>query len=139
MGYNDYINNGGEDKMFFLRISFQVAILLGVSMLGNKLMQILNLHLPGSIFGIIFIFILLQTRIIRLQWIEAGANFLIAELLLFFIPSAVGVVQYKQLIVADGMQFGAVILLSTVTVMICTGLLAEFVNKMGNHNDISVH
>lgn len=117
--------------MYFLKCILQISGLLGIALLSNKLTEIFNWHFPGSILGIVFIFLLLKTKIVSLEWVEAGANFLIAELILFFIPSAVGIIQYKQLILINGMRFGLVIFLSTVTVMISTGLLAEFLNKIG--------
>lgn len=117
--------------MYILKCIAQISGLLGIALLGNKLTQVLDLHFPGSLLGILFIFLLLEAEIISLEWIETGANLLIAELILFFIPSAVGVIQYKQLIITNGVSFGFVILLSTVTVMVSTGLLAEFLNKIG--------
>ncbi len=117
--------------MYILKCIAQIGGLLGISLLGNKITQVFDLHFPGSILGILFIFLLLEAKIISLEWVETGANLLIAELILFFIPSAVGVVQYKQLIITNGASFGFVIFLSTVTVMISTGLLAEFLNKIG--------
>jgi holin-like protein len=117
--------------MYMLKSIFQVCGLLGVAALSNQITEVLHLHVPGSIIGIGIVFFLLAAKVITLDWVEAGANLLIAELLLFFIPSAVGVIQYRQLIVANGARFGVVILFSTITVMICTGLIAEYVNKMG--------
>lgn len=117
--------------MYIVKAIVQIGVLLGVTMLGNELTQMLHLKVPGSILGILLVIILLQTKIIRLEWIESGANLLIAELMLFFIPSAVGVIQYKQLMIADGMRFELVIILSTFTVMVCTGFLSEMVNKIG--------
>lgn len=117
--------------MYIIKAVLQVGVLLGVTMLGNQITQMLHLKFPGSILGIALVILLLQTKVIRLEWIESGANLLIAELMLFFIPSAVGVIQYKQVMVADGMRFELVILLSTLTVMVCTGFLSEMVNKIG--------
>lgn len=117
--------------MYILKIIFQVLVFLGIALLGNKVTQVFQLHIPGSIIGIFFIFLLLEIKMIRLEWLEAGANILIAELLLFFIPSAVGVVEYRQIMLANGVRFGSVIVLSTITVMMCTGFLAEFINKIG--------
>lgn len=117
--------------MYISKIVFQVFILLGSSILGNEITQLFQLHVPGSMVGILLILLLLETKIIRLEWLEAGANILITELILFFIPSAVGVIQYRQIMLDNGVRFGFVIFLSTVTVMICTGFLAEFVNKIG--------
>lgn len=117
--------------MYMIKATLQVGVLLGVTMLSNGITQMLHLKVPGSILGILLVIVLLQTKVIRLEWIESGANLLIAELMLFFIPSAVGVIQYKQVMVTDGMRFEGVILLSTLTVMVCTGFLSEIVNKIG--------
>jgi holin-like protein len=117
--------------MYISKIVFQVFILLGIAMLGNKVTQVFHLPVPGSMVGILLIFLLLETKIIRLEWLEAGANILIADLILFFIPSAVGVIQYRQIMLDNGARLGLVIFLSTATVMMCTGFLAEFVNKIG--------
>lgn len=117
--------------MYLSKIVFQVFILLGSAMLGNEITQVFHLPVPGSMVGILLIFLLLETKILRLEWLEAGANILIAELILFFIPSAVGVIQYRQIMLDNGVRFGLVIFLSTVTVMMCTGFLAELVYKIG--------
>ena len=49
--------------------------------------------------------------------------------MLFFVPSAVGIIQHRQLMLMNGLRFEIVILLSTLTVMICTGLLAEVIHR----------
>lgn len=116
--------------MYIIKAFLQVGVLLAATLVGNELTQMLHLKIPGSMVGILLVIILLQAKVIRLEWIESGANLLIAELMLFFIPSAVGVMQYKQLMVVDGMRFELVILLSTLTVMVCTGFLSEMVSKM---------
>jgi holin-like protein len=56
-----------------------------------------------------------------------------SEMLLFFIPSAVAIIQYKNEIFQHGSQFLIVILLSTITVMIVTGLVAQFsIRRLAN-------
>lgn len=114
--------------MYVVKSVLQIGLLLAIALLSNSLMQLLHWNFPGSILGIFIVFILLQTKLLRLEWIESGANCLIAELMLFFIPSAVGVIQYKQMMLVEGMRFELVILLSTLTVMVCTGLLVEAIH-----------
>ena len=70
------------------------------------------------------LFGLLQLGILRLEWIEAGANLLLAELLLFFIPSAVGVVQYRSLLLSHGLAILTVVVAGSVVIMAGPGLLA---------------
>jgi holin-like protein len=114
----------------FLISASQVIFFMVISKIMNALALALHLPIPGSILGILFIFILLQTKVIQLNWIDSGANWLLAEMLLFFIPSAVGVVQYKSLLLGSGLQIILVILCSTLTVMILSGLLAQRLARM---------
>lgn len=107
----------------------QVAALFLISMAMNKLAELLHLKIPGSILGIVLLFILLQTKVIKLKWIEQGANWLLAELLLFFIPSAVGVMQYIPLLENEGLQILLVVVLSTIIVMLSSGMIASRIVK----------
>ncbi|WP_028589844.1 CidA/LrgA family protein [Paenibacillus massiliensis] len=108
---------------------WQIGVLLLFSVGMNALMGWLHWPIPGSIVGMLLLFILLQTRVIRLSWIEIGASWLLAELLLFFIPSAVGVMDYLPLLEHDGMSILFIVLLGTFIVMAVTGLVATFISK----------
>jgi len=107
----------------------QVALLMAFSLLMDQLARALHLPVPGSILGMIVLFILLQTRVVKLRWIEVGAAWLLGELLLFFIPSAVGIMNYMPMLEQDGLQILFIVLLSTFLVMACTGLVATRIAK----------
>jgi holin-like protein len=112
----------------------QIALLTLFFLTGNLISKYLHLPIPGGIVGMIILFIMLQLKIIKLEWIERGTSWLLAELILFFIPAAVGVINYQQ---ALGSQWGrilAVIVLSSLTVMIFTGLTAQIIAKRGKDN-----
>lgn len=103
----------------------QIIILTVFTYIMGEFSVLLHLSIPGSILGLVILFILLQTKVIKLKWIEVGGNWLVAELLLFFIPSAVGILQYKQLLMENGFKIFAVIVISSTIVMVCSGFLAE--------------
>jgi holin-like protein len=111
------------------RSVIQIALLLAFSAALNALVNWLHWPVPGSIIGMVILFILLQTRVVRLSWIEAGANWLLAELLLFFIPSAVGVMDYGPMLEHNGMSILLIVLLGTFIVMAVTGLVATIIAK----------
>lgn len=114
--------------------SLQVAGLMLISVLMDKLATWLHLGIPGSILGIAVLFILLETGVVKLEWVELGASWLLAELLLFFIPAAVGVMKYFKVLESDGLQILAVVLLGTVTVMVSSGLMATFISGRKERN-----
>ncbi|MFC6648093.1 CidA/LrgA family protein [Paenibacillus rhizoplanae] len=100
------------------------------SLLVNGLTSLLHIPLPGSIIGMILLFLLLESGVIRLNWVEAGASWLLAELLLFFIPSAIGVMNYSKLLESFGLQVLAVVLVGTFAVMASSGLLTSVIYKV---------
>ncbi|MGN7762185.1 MULTISPECIES: CidA/LrgA family protein [Paenibacillus] len=108
----------------------QVAGLTVFSMLVNSLTPYLHIPIPGSIIGMILLFALLESGIIRLNWVEVGASWLLAELLLFFIPSAIGVMNYSKLLEANGLQVLGVVLVGTFAVMASSGLLTGAIFKV---------
>nr|WP_018750093.1 CidA/LrgA family holin-like protein [Paenibacillus sanguinis] len=114
-------------------IILQVSILFFVSIAMNAIVELLHIPIPGSILGIAVLFILLKTKVVKLSWIEQGANWLLAELLLFFIPSAVGVMQYIPLLESEGLRILVVVVSSTIIVMVSSGLIASRIAKRKEH------
>ncbi len=113
----------------YIKILAQLLILFGISLLGNTISPMLNIGIPGNIIGMIILFGLLELNLITLDWIEIGANLLISELLLFFIPSAIGIIQFQDLLRKDSVSLLLVIVTSTAAVVIFVGLVTELVSR----------
>ncbi|MRN54176.1 CidA/LrgA family holin-like protein [Paenibacillus monticola] len=107
----------------------QVAGLTLFSLLINTLTSLMHIPIPGSILGMVLLFLLLESGVISLHWVELGASWLLAELLLFFIPSAIGVMNYSKLLETDGLRVLAVVLVGTFVVMASSGLLTGAISK----------
>lgn len=103
----------------------QIVFFVAIARLSDALVDWLALPVPGAIVGILLLFALLKLNVVKLRWIDKGADWLLAEMLLFFIPAAVGVIRYKSLVAHSGLRMAAVILISTVAVMACAGWIGE--------------
>lgn len=112
-----------------LKAVAQIGFFIILAFVMNKLTYMLHIHIPGGILGMILVFILLQTKILRLEWVESGAKWFLAELLLFFVPSAVGMISYEKLLLNDGFQILLVVIAGTMIVMVCSGLIAQSIAK----------
>ncbi|KUO94728.1 hypothetical protein ATW55_02095 [Ferroacidibacillus organovorans] len=108
-----------------LQTSFQIAILWAFSLSGSWLAKHLALPIPGSLIGMTILFIALHQNWLPMRFVDKGASFLLGQLLLFFIPSAVGIVNEGALIRQDGWQMLLIIGVSTLLVMVMTGFVAE--------------
>ncbi|MFB6365715.1 CidA/LrgA family holin-like protein [Paenibacillus elgii] len=118
----------------FVKTLGQVLFFILVSWLLNGLSALLHLPVPGSILGIVLVFVLLQLNIIRIEWIDLGAKWLLAEMLLFFIPAAAGMVQYQALLRDYSLPIMLVLVCSLVVVMLSAGLVAQAIVKRKERN-----
>lgn len=111
--------------MKFIKVILQICFLHVFLFLGAALKHFIPLPIPASMFGLFLLFAALCCRVIKLEWIEQGAKWLMAELLLFFIPSAVGIVNYQQIFSVQGLEIVFLIVISTMIVIGITALIAE--------------
>src|SRR5699024_1952293 len=110
-----------------------IIILYIFSLVGTWIKDLFNLSVPGSVVGLLLLFILLMTNVIKLEWIEDGAQFLISNLVFFFIPATVGVMNYFDLFKGKGILLILVVFISTILVMGISGLVSQYLvkNKAG--------
>ncbi|WP_144548566.1 CidA/LrgA family protein [Bacillus sp. X1(2014)] len=106
-------------------IILQVLFLHVFLFLGAALKVVIPLPIPASMFGLCLLFLALYFKIIKMEWVEKGANWLLAELLLFFVPSTVGIVNYDEILSVEGAEIVGLIGISTIIVMGITALIAE--------------
>ncbi|MEG0031987.1 CidA/LrgA family protein [Acinetobacter sp.] len=97
--------------------SYQIIIILAVWSCAYVLQKLLNLPVASGVLGFFLLLFLLEMKWLKLAHVERGAELLLAELLLFFIPPVVGVIQYQDLLIASGWRILLVILISTALVM----------------------
>lgn len=111
--------------MKLLIIIIQILFIHLFLFLGAAIKGVVPIPLPASMIGLILLFLGLKSKMIKLEWVEKGGNWLLAELLLFFIPSAVGIVNYDEIISLQGIKTVFLIGFSTVIVMGTTAFVAE--------------
>ena len=68
-------------------------------------------------------------RIIKVEYIQDGASFLIGVLTLFFIPATVGVIDYPELMSITGLLIILAVIASTLISIYVTGLLTQLIEK----------
>jgi len=110
----------------FLKIIIHIGILYGIYWIGTWIERIFHLPVPGSVIGMILLFLLLQTNIIKLSWIREGTDFFIKHLTLFFIPATVGIINYLELFIGKGFLLVVITIISTVLVMAGSGLISQW-------------
>ncbi|HBL8929442.1 CidA/LrgA family protein [Enterobacter hormaechei] len=112
-----------------LQVPVQVLLYAGLFVFAEYLVDWLNLPLPANLVGMVLMLTLILCRALPLSWVRAGAGWLLAEMLLFFVPAVVAVVNYAQLLMVDGWRIFAVIALSTLMVLGATAWVVDKVYR----------
>lgn len=115
--------------MQHLQVPVQVLIYAALFVCAEYLVNWLHLPLPANLVGMLMLLALIVCRIIPLNWVRAGARWLLAEMLLFFVPAVVAVVNYAQLLMVDGWRIFLVIGLSTMMVLGATAWVVDKVYR----------
>ncbi|OCS87541.1 CidA/LrgA family protein [Caryophanon tenue] len=121
----------------FIKIIVQIAVLCVFNELGQLIVNTFNLVLPGSIMGLILLWLCLYTKLIKVEWIETGAGFLLMYLTLFFIPTTIGVIEYPELLSAPGLYLMAAVIVSTMVTIAIAGIVSKWLEKKEVHREES--
>jgi holin-like protein len=103
----------------------QIAVLAAFWLLGLLLTAALSLPVPGAIVGLFLLLAALMLGGIRLADLRRGARWFLAELLLFFVPTVIHVLDHDHLFGWTGLKVLAAIIIGTLAVMTTTALSVE--------------
>ncbi|PEM48195.1 CidA/LrgA family holin-like protein [Bacillus wiedmannii] len=111
--------------MKYVTLLLQVGVLYVFSLVGTWIQEVLHLSMPGSLIGMLMLFLLLATRILPLKWFEEGAEKLIIFLPLFLIPSTTGLMEYGSFLFSKGSVIFLLVVASTIVTLIVSGYISQ--------------
>ncbi|AGZ33609.1 murein hydrolase regulator LrgA [Pseudomonas sp. SWI6] len=110
-----------------LRLLGELAVLLALFLLGGQLAAWLGWPIPGGVMGLALLLLLFASGVIKPATLQLGAGWLMAEMLLFFIPALMSLLDYGALMRHEGWRILLVIAVSTLMVMVVTAVTVEWV------------
>ena len=81
-----------------MKLYVQLMIIFMISLVGEGISSVFHLPVPGSIIGLVLLFLALQFKLLRLRHISMVGNFLLANMTILFLPPAVGIMDKFQVI-----------------------------------------
>ena len=108
----------------------QFLIILAISFIGEILKYIVPLPIPASIYGMVIMFICLQTKFLKLDDVKSVGKFLIEIMPVMFIPAGVGLLTAWGILKPVCVPIILITVITTVVVMIVTGRVTQAVIRM---------
>lgn len=119
----------------FLRLLAELAVFLMLYAFGGQLAAWLGWPIPGGVMGLALLLALFAMGWMKPASLQLGAGLLMAEMLLFFIPALMSLLDYGSLLRDEGWRILLVIGVSTLTVMVLTAVTVEYVCRWSMRHD----
>ncbi|MGN1137589.1 MAG: CidA/LrgA family protein [Oscillospiraceae bacterium] len=108
----------------------QFGIIITVSFIGEIMNAVLPLPIPAGIYGIVLLFILLETKLVPLSAVKETGNFLIDIMPVMLVPAAVELMDYWGIVKPQILKYIVATVVSTVVVMIVSGLVTQGIIRL---------
>ncbi|KTD63523.1 holin-like protein [Legionella santicrucis] len=113
---------------------FQVLLVFIFWFASELVVKLIKLPVSGGIFGLGIVLLLLVTKRLKLDSIRIGAQLLLADMLLFFIPAVLAILEHQEFLGILGLKILFVIILSTIIVMSTTALVVDYCYHWRNNH-----
>lgn len=113
-----------------MKYIIQFEIILAISLIGELLNRFIPLPIPASIYGMTILFIALCTGAIKLSTVKETGKFLILLMPLMFIPAAVGLLEYWEIMKGFLTAIIVISLISTLAIIAVSGHITQFIIKL---------
>lgn len=113
-----------------MKLYVQLMIIFAISIVGEGISLLFHLPIPGSIIGLILLFLALQFKILRLRHVSMVGNFLLANMTILFLPPAVGIMDKFHVIAPYLLP---IILITVGAIILNVLVIAIVVNFIKNH------
>lgn len=110
----------------FIGLFFILAFLA----IGNLLSGLLGGFMPGSVIGMLLLFVSLLTGIVQDRWIRQVATFLTDNMMIFFMPAFMGIMDLWGVIKMNLWAWVAILILSTALVLVATGVVQDLIERI---------
>ncbi len=106
-------------------VALQAGAIVAFWLTGEALVRAAGLPVPGAVIGLALLFVLVATRGVRESSVRRGAQWFLADMLLFFVPAVLAVLDHREFVGLTGLKVLFVILTSTAAVMLVTAFVVD--------------
>jgi len=104
-------------------------IIFGLLGLGSLISVTINGLVPGSVVGMLLMFVALQTRVIKHEWVAASSKALTGNMALFFVPAGVGIMAAFDILAKSWYEIVIISIVSTICVIAAVGLTQQWMER----------
>jgi len=112
-----------------MKILKQFGLILVLWLAGEFVNRVMKVPIPGSVIGMILLFVSLNIGIIKLDMLNEVSNFLLDNMAFFFLPFGVDLLYSLEIIKGNWQQITFIVVVTTIIVTSVTGLTVQALAK----------
>ncbi|MDR9826543.1 CidA/LrgA family protein [Vibrio sp. FNV 38] len=106
------------------------TIIGGALALGIGLQSLTGVSIPGSIFGMLILFLGLSSSVIPVDWVKPGASLFIRHMIFLFVPISVGLMVHFELLLENLVAIiASVVAGSAIVLVVMSYCIEKLVSK----------
>lgn len=107
-----------------------LALIVICYYIGEILSMLVSGFVSASVMGMLVLFVLLQTKVYKATWLDKASDFLLDNLVFFFIPATAGVALIPFIVIKqDALVIIISSVVSSVLVLLVVGLITDNFEK----------
>lgn len=114
-----------------MKIIKQLFWIFLFSLLGTIVSELISsfIAIPGSVLGMILMFIALHTKILKVEQVDNVATWITANMAILFVPSGVGIMANFDVLADRWWQLLIIMLVTTIITMIFVGRSVQGIKR----------
>lgn len=117
-------------RMNWAAVSYgrQLLWLVGIAAAAQALSEHARVPAPAGVIGMVGLFVLLQTGLLKPSAVDQAAGLLVRHLAFFFVPIAVGLMGLREMVASAAMRVVVVLLLSAALGIVTSALVTALLS-----------
>ncbi len=117
-------------QLIHLLISF--ALIMGALGIGNTIQTFTGISVPGSVLGMLVLFLSMALGLVKVEWVKPGATLFIRYMILLFVPISVGLMQHFDMLIANALPIFASAVGGSLIVLVSLAWFLDYLLKEKN-------
>ncbi|GHP13546.1 murein hydrolase transporter LrgA [Lentilactobacillus fungorum] len=125
-------------------VLIQMGIFAGVLFVSSLISPLFppTFPVPTPVIGLIILYLLLTFHIVKLEWVDNFATFMISMIAFLFVPSGIQLTASLGIMKAQGVRLIIAIIISTIVLLVVTAFTTSafiWIKKTIFHGDVTVN
>lgn len=119
-----------KDRLLQLtQLLVSLFLIMGALGIGVTIQRFTDTAVPGSVIGMILLFLSMATGIVKVEWVKTGATLFIRYMILLFVPVSVGLMDHFDMLFANALPILASAVGGTLIVLVSLAWLLDYLLK----------